>query len=128
MTGPAGPPIGPPPMGFPMGGEPDMDDSINPILKALMQGGGGMMRGGPAMQAPGDPYGTMPGESQSVFDGVGTGDPNMGLQQLITLLMLAKAGVGGGPMSSAGLDPSPFNSPTGGMDFTPNQGPSFGGL
>jgi hypothetical protein len=72
-----------------------------------------------------DPFNTIiPGEPDHVFDGLGTGDPQMGLGEMIKLLMLAKAGVGGGPTSS-GLTPDPASSATAGMDFS---GGGMGGL
>lgn len=64
------------------------DTDQSPLLQALLGsiGGGGM-----------DPYGLPPGGPDNVLDGGGTGDPNMGMQQLMMLLALAKMGIGGAP-------------------------------
>jgi hypothetical protein len=131
----------PSPYSFPMApgnmGEPDADD--NPMLRQLLSGGGGMpgaginspaLNQGPMVQDPGDPYAILPGESQYATAGAGPEDPNMGLQQMLTLLMLAQAGVGGGAAmpvkSSSGLVPDPASNIMYGMDFSNGGGPGFG--
>jgi hypothetical protein len=105
-------------------GEPDMDEDA--YVTSLLGGGGyaqppgpqmmggfgqatpGMMPG-PMLMQPGmpDPYATMPGEPDHALDGVGPEDPKMGLTELLNLLMLAHAGVGGGARTSSGLVPEP---------------------
>jgi hypothetical protein len=125
--GPGGMMGGPPPMG---GGPPPMGMGMDPMMGMMGPGGMPPMGGtGPGMGS--DPYGVpdpfntiIPGEPDHVFDGLGTGDPQMGLGEMIKLLMLAKAGVGGGPTSS-GLTPDPASSATAGMDFS---GGGMGGL
>lgn len=79
----------------------EMGDS--PILAALMGSMGGA--GGMGM----DPYAVGPMEPPNVFDGAGTGDPSGGMAQLIRLLMLAQAGMGGAGMgpASSGMEPGP---------------------
>ena len=112
-------PGGPPPMG---GMPPGMD----PMMGNMMGGGMPGMGMDPNMMMGSDPYATMPGEPDHALDGVGTGDPQMGLQQMIQLLMLAKAGVGGGSArSSSGLTPDPATNTMMGMDFSGGQ-PGFG--
>ena len=119
--------IGPGGYGMPPGmmGEPDADD--NPMLSALLLGAGGQNSpmgaappvGMPGGLMPGDPYSTLPGEPDHAFDGVGTDDPQMGLEQMIQLLMLAKAGVGHNTvMSSSGLVPDPPSNIMMGTDFS----------
>ncbi len=75
-------------------GDPDMGGSD--LLKALS----GSLAG-PGM---GDPYGVAPMQPGLGFEGMGTGDPNMGIEQLLQALALGKMGVGGGPGGS-GMDP-----------------------
>lgn len=99
-------------------GEPDMDD--NPMLSAMLSGVGSR----PDMQ---NPYATLPGESQHVFDGIGVADPQMGLQEMLKLLMLAQAGVApGSPVtSSSGLVSDPPSNPMAGFS-PPGGGVGFG--
>jgi hypothetical protein len=110
---------GPPPMmsppggGLPVGGSMPMPGAMDgagqsPMLAALLGSMGGGMEGMGGMG--GDEYGTLPGESEHVFDSGGTGDPNMGLMQLLQMLALAKSGVGGGtPPGGSGVDGQPPN-------------------
>ena len=95
-----------------------MDD--NPMLSALLSGVGSR----PDMQ---NPYATLPGESQHVFDGIGVADPQMGLQEMLKLLMLAQAGVApGSPVtSSSGLVSDPPSNPMAGFS-PPGGGVGFG--
>jgi len=105
---PGGAPLGPD--GLPFGGslpEEGFDGGGSDLLAALAGGLGG---GGS------DPYAVAPGQSDQGFQGAGTGDPNMGLEQLLQLLALGQAGVGGGPQ--AGGIPSPgAMGPPGGSPF-----------
>jgi hypothetical protein len=108
-----GPPTGP--GGMPVGGSmPSMDPNCpdgdcgdmggSDLLKALSGslGGGGMQ---------GDPYGVSPMQPGQGFQGIGTGDPSMGLEQMLQLLALGGQGVGGGPgAGSSGLDTGPFGN------------------
>lgn len=95
-----GPPMGPD--GFPVGGSmpPPCEDGGmcdmggSDLLQALAGGGGGVG---------GDPYGQPPGAPGQVFEGMGQGDPNMGLQQLLQMMALGQMGVGG--PGSSGADP-----------------------
>ena len=50
-----------------------------------------------------------PGAPDQMFQGLGTGDPNVGIQQLLQMLAIGKAGVGG--PGSSGIDPG--NGPIG---------------
>jgi hypothetical protein len=92
-----GPPMGPD--GFPVGGSmpPPCDDGScgdmggSDLLKALAGNMGG------------DPYGQPPGAPDQMFQGIGTGDPNMGVNQLLSMLALGQMGVGG--PGSSGADP-----------------------
>jgi hypothetical protein len=79
-AGPSGLPFG---ASIP-GGEPQTSNS--PLLQALMASLGGEA----------DPYGVPPQEQGHVMDGVGLGDPQMGLEQLLATIAMAQAGVGGG--------------------------------
>lgn len=110
------PPMPAPPQGPPLGGDglpfggsmptpsdPDSDLGDSPLLQALA--------GSLAGPNPSDPYGVTPTGPGSAFEGIGAGDPNMGLEQLLSLLALGKMGVGGpgqgpGPGSS-GVEPDP---------------------
>ncbi len=94
--GPDGMPFGSSMPGGDMDGD-QMDLEGSPLLQQLMGSLGG-----------GDEYATMPGESDHVFDGAGTDDPGMGLDQIIQLLAMAQMGVGGGP-------PEPMMDPSMGM-------------
>ncbi|MDR3635694.1 MAG: hypothetical protein P4L84_17965 [Isosphaeraceae bacterium] len=88
--GPQGPPMGPD--GFPIGGSlPPPDPS-----------GGDEMGGSSLLQAlagamGGDQYTQPPGAPDTMFQGIGQGDPNMGIEQLLSMLALGQMGVGGGP-------------------------------
>lgn len=84
-SGPGLPPMGP---SLPPGGiAPPQGTSAqgSPLLAALMASAGGV-----------DPYGVPPEMQGSVTDGIGTGDPNMGIQEILQLLAMAQMGVGGG--------------------------------
>lgn len=61
------------------------------LLKALACGMGG------------DPYGQPPSAPDQMSQGLGQGDPNMGIQQMLQMFALGQIGVGGpgGP----GVDP-----------------------
>lgn len=92
--GPSAGPAGP--MGLPIGGsmpqfgqDDDGDMGGSPLLQTLM----GSLQGSQG----GDQYQTAPMEPGQGFEGMGTGDPNMGLQQMLQLFMLGQMGVGGGP-------------------------------
>jgi hypothetical protein len=51
----------------------------------------------------GDPYDAGPGPVN--LNSLGTGDPNMGIEQLLQMLALGKMGVGGAPEAgSSGVD------------------------
>lgn len=100
-----GPPMGPdgfpvggsmPPMG-PDGDDPDMGGSD--LLAALSGAMGGSGPGG----NPNDPYAVGPMDPLRAFQGIGQGDPNMGQQQMLQMLALAKMGVGG--PGGSGADP-----------------------
>jgi hypothetical protein len=87
------PPIGP-------GEDGGMDGS------GLLQALHGALSG-----AGGDPYGVAPPQPGIGFQGIGTGDPNMGLEQMLQLLALGQQGVGGGPgVGASGLDVGPFGN------------------
>lgn len=100
---PQGPPMGPD--GLPVGGsmpapgsDPEMGGS--PLLQSLV---GSLGSGGG-----GDQYTLPPGGPDTVFNGIGSGDPQMGAEQLLSMLALAKMGVGGGPAPgslAAGIGP-----------------------
>jgi hypothetical protein len=93
---PPGPPMGP--GGLPVGGSmPELDPNFSPemggspLLQALRGSvGGGMYDAGP--------------EGHAELGGMGTGDPSMGLEQLIQMIALANGGVGGGvPPGGSGV-------------------------
>jgi hypothetical protein len=95
----------PQPPGLPFGGSPmesdpgynqDMDGSA--LMRALNVSVNGM--GGGA-----DPYSAGP-MGAADLSGMGTADPNMGLEALLQLLALGQMGVGGSPGTS-GLTPDP---------------------
>lgn len=115
MMGGLGPqPMGPswmPPMG--MGGDMDGDEGGLPLGGQLPPPGvpgGDTMGGSPLLQAMrasvmgGDGLGSLPpGMEHGPM--VGQGDPNMGLQQLLAMIAMAKMGVGGQPgAGSSGVD------------------------
>lgn len=110
---PQGPPMGP--NGLPVGGEmpgPDADPEMggSPLLQAMM----GALQGG------GDPYTQPPGGPDHVFDGMGQGDPHMGLDQLLSMLALGQMGVGGGPSPgslAAGIGPQSVPGQMVGMGY-----------
>lgn len=84
---PPGPPMGG--GGLPVGGSmPELDPNSNEdmggssLLQALSQSIGG--------------YDAGP-EGHGELEGMGTGDPNMGLEQLLQLIAMGNAGVGGTP-------------------------------
>jgi hypothetical protein len=94
--------LGPPAPGAPMGPEglpvggglPSSDPAMDPAMdgSSLFQ----------ALTASLDPYASPP-EGHGELEGMGTGDPGMGLDQLLAMLALSKAGVGGQGM---GINPS----------------------
>jgi hypothetical protein len=59
-----------------------------------------------------DPYDAGP-LGHATFQGMGQGDPNMGVQQLLAMLALASAGVGGG---------APMGVPAGGSGVNFDRG------
>jgi hypothetical protein len=107
--GAGGPPPGPSlgPGGMPVGGslppmsDGDEDDDMggSSLLKVLAGSVGG-----------GDPYNQPPFGPDQGFQGVGTGDPGMGLQQMFQALALSQMGVGGAgnPGADLGGPPSPL--------------------
>ena len=94
-----GPPMGPD--GFPVGGSmppPGGDMGGSDLLQALAGGMGGGDIGADISQLP-------PGAPDQMFQGIGQGDPSMGLQQMLQMLALGQMGVGGGPASGgSGMD------------------------
>jgi hypothetical protein len=113
MGAPAPPPFPSGPNGLPVGGSyPEGTDEEmgqvdgSPLLQALMGGG---------ESEEGDPYDVPPDMLGHVVDG-GTGDPAMGLDQILQMLALAKAGVGGDTGAQTDL---PMQ---GGMGFGMGQG------
>lgn len=98
-----GPPLGP--GGLPFGGSivppsdgDDDDMGGSPLLKALAAG----------LQGGGDQYAVPPGGPDTAFDGIGQGDPNMGVENLLQLLALGQMGVGGVPGGGpSGVDTGP---------------------
>jgi hypothetical protein len=53
----------------------------------------------------GDPYGVGPFQPGQGFQGMGTGDPNWGVEPMLQLLAISRMGVGGGPGTGpSGLD------------------------
>jgi hypothetical protein len=105
-----GPPLGP--GGLPVGGslpqlggddgDPSMDGS------GLLQALAGALSAPPTA---GDPYGVAPFQPSQGFEGMGTGDPGMGQEQLMQMLALAQLGIGGGPgAGSSGVDVGPFGN------------------
>lgn len=99
--GPEGLPIGASLPG--MLNDNDADDTMggSSLIQALARAAGGNSS---------DPYTQPPGGSEIGFQGMGTGDPQMGLEPLLKLLALAKMGVGGQgprPAGSSGLDMPP---------------------
>lgn len=101
--------------GLPIGGfvppgllDNDADDNMggSDLLQALVR----------AAAPQGDPYTQPPGGPDQGFQGMGTGDPNMGMAPLLQLLALAQMGVGGQkprPTGVMGADMQPSN--VGGM-------------
>lgn len=101
--------------GLPIGGfvppnlmDNDADDRMggSDLLQALVR----------AAAPQGDPYTQPPGGPDQGFQGMGTGDPNMGMAPLLQLLALAQMGVGGQkhrPTGVEGMDMQPSN--VGGM-------------
>jgi hypothetical protein len=93
---------------------PPMGDGDDPTMGGsdLLQALQGSMAGGD----PGDPYGVGPMQSSQGFQGIGTGDPNMGIEQLLQMLALGQGGVGGAPGGGGGglVDPG-MNPSMGGM-------------
>ena len=51
----------------------------------------------------GDPYGQPPGAPDTMLQGIGTGDPKLGMQQMLQMFALGQMGVGG--PGSSGADP-----------------------
>ena len=102
---PMGPPLGPGrlPVGGSLptpddGGDQDMGGSD--LLKALAGSLGGN-----------DPYSVPPMGPDKGFQGMGTGDPGMGIEQMLQMLALGQMGVGGGPgTGSSGIDPGSFDN------------------
>jgi hypothetical protein len=106
-SGPQGPPVGPD--GLPVGGSlPPLGDDGG--LQDPSLGGSDLLQALQGSLSGGDPYGVTPEQPGQGFQGIGTGDPSLGIEQLLQMLALGKQGVGGGPDS--GLDPS--QSSTGG--------------
>ena len=98
-----GPPMGPD--GFPVGGSlpPPIDGDSqdmggSDLLQALAGSAGGVG---------GDPYGQPPGAPDQMFQGLGTGDPNMGIQQMLQMFALGQMGVGGPGAGTSGVDVGP---------------------
>lgn len=86
------------PDGLPVGG------SIPPGMGPSDLGGSALLA---ALMGSGDPYSQPPGAQPTA--GVGTGDPNMGLTNLLNLLALGQMGVGGGaPGPGAGMPRGPM--------------------
>lgn len=100
-----GPPLGP--GGLPFGGSivppsdgDDDDMGGSPLLKALAAG----LQGG-------DQYAVPPGGPDTAFEGIGQGDPNLGVENLLQLLALGQMGVGGVPGGGqSGVDTGPFGN------------------
>ena len=99
-----GSPVGPD--GFPVGGllPPMGGDDGDPEMggSSLLQAHAGSMGG--------DPYGQPPGAPDTMFQSIGTDDPNMGLQQMLQRFALGQMGVGGPGSSSSGIDVGPFGN------------------
>jgi hypothetical protein len=95
----AGPSPAGPPGGSPMGSDPGFDPALDgsALMKSLNL-------------SLSDPYAAGP-QGYGDLSGMGTGDPSMGLEQLLQLLALGQMGVGGSPGSpppgSSGLMPDP---------------------
>lgn len=97
MTPPPGPPMGP--GGLPVGGSlPRQDPAFNPDM-----GGSNLLK---ALNLSLDP------DSDTDLDGLGSGDPNMGIEKLIQLLALGQMGAGGTPPGGSGVDRSPVSPGT----------------
>ena len=100
--GAQGLPLGPD--GLPVGGQmpqPGADMGGSDLLTALQAS----LSGGES----GDPYDAGP-LGHGSFQGMGPGDPSMGIEQLLQMLALGKMGVGGDPMAgSSGVDFSQGN-------------------
>jgi hypothetical protein len=101
------------PGGLPVGGslpqpDGDMDEGMDGsgLLQALSQAlQGGLSQAG----MPPGPYDVNPFQPGQGFQGAGTGDPNMGFDQILQLLALGQMGVGGGPRAgSSGVDVDSF--------------------
>ncbi len=83
------------PGGLPIGGSmPEVDPLYSPD-----------MNGSPLLQALHGAVGYDAGpEGHADLQGMGTGDPNMGLEQLIQMIAMSRAGVGGGvPPGGSGV-------------------------
>lgn len=105
-SGPNGLPVG---GSYPEGSPEEMGEvDGSPLLQALMGGGQ-------------DQYDVPPDQLGHVVDG-GTGDPTMGLDQILQMLALAKAGVGG---DTGGQTDLPMQ---GGIGFGVGQGLGLGGF
>jgi hypothetical protein len=106
---PQGPPVGPD--GFPVGGSmPPMGDGDDPSM-----GGSDLLQALQGSMGGGDPYGVGPMDPSQGFQGIGTGDPNMGIEQLLQMLALGQGGVGGAPGGGGGLVDPGMNPSMGGM-------------